>query len=43
MIDNLYESWRKSSALKFESIFYDPIVETFCQWHSSTDNGRDEK
>ena len=43
MIDNLYESWRKSSALKFESVFYDPIVETFCQWHSSTDNGRDEK
>lgn len=43
MIDNLYEAWRKSSALKFESIFYEPIVEAFCQWHSSTDNGRDER
>ncbi len=43
MIKNLYEEWKKSSALRYESIFHDPIVNSFCQWHSGTDNGRDDK
>ena len=43
MTKSLYDEWRQSRAMKFESIFYTPIVEAFCQWHSSTDNGRDEK
>lgn len=43
MIRNLFDEWKKSSALKYESIFHAPIVEAFCQWHSGTDNGRDEK
>lgn len=43
MIKNLFEEWRKCSALKYETIFHAPIVEAFCQWHSGTDNGRDEK
>lgn len=43
MINSLYDEWEKSKALKFESSFYTPIIEAFCQWHSSTDNGRDEK
>lgn len=43
MIANLYESWKQSRALKYESLFHEPIVDSFCQWHSGTDNGRDEK
>lgn len=39
MIKSLYDEWKKSKALKFESIFYEPIVEAFCQWHSSKDKG----
>lgn len=39
MIKSLYDEWRKSKALKFESIFYEPIVEAFCQWQSSKDKG----
>ena len=43
MIANLYDSWKQSRALKYESLFHDSIVDSFCQWHSGTDNGRDEK
>ena len=43
MIRNLFDEWKKSSALKYESIFHAPIVEAFCQWHSATDKGRDAK
>lgn len=43
MIKNLYEEWKKSSALKYETIFHTPIVNAFCQWQSSTDTGRDAK
>ena len=43
MTKSLYDEWKKSKALKFESCFYTPIIEAFCQWHSSTDKGRDEK
>lgn len=43
MTKSLYDEWRQSRALKFESIFYAPIVEAFCQWHSSSDSGREEK
>ena len=43
MIANLYDSWKQSRALKYESLFHEPIVNSFCQWQSSTDNGRDVK
>lgn len=43
MIGDLKKSWKESAALKFESKFHTPIVESFCQWHSGTDNGRDAK
>ena len=43
MIKNLYEEWKTSSALKYETIFHAPIVNAFCQWHSGTDKGRDDK
>lgn len=43
MIANLYDSWKQSRALKYESLFHEPIVNSFCQWHSGSDNGRDEK
>ena len=43
MIKNLYEEWKKSSVLKYETIFHMPIVNAFCQWHSGTDKGRDDK
>lgn len=43
MIANLYDSWKQSRALKYESIFHEPVVNSFCQWQSATDNGRDEK
>ena len=43
MIANLYDAWKQSRALKYESLFHEPIVNSFCQWQSATDNGRDEK
>lgn len=43
MIRNLYDEWKKSSALRYESAFHAPIVEAFCQWHSGTDKGRNDK
>lgn len=43
MIDDLKKSWKASSALKYEAKFHEPIIDTFCQWHSSNDNGRDVK
>lgn len=43
MIPNLYETWKQSRALKYESIFHETIINTFCQWQSGSDNGREEK
>lgn len=43
MIANLYDNWKQSRALKYESSFHESIVNSFCQWQSATDNGRDEK
>lgn len=43
MIANIYDSWKQSRAIKYESLFHEPIVNSFCQWQSATDNGRSER
>lgn len=43
MIRNLKEEWKKSSALRYEEHFHEPIVNAFCQWHHSSDTGRGER